>query len=367
MFEISFSKQEWLKILTAIVGITDRKQVIPTLSFILVQQKGKQLFFTGSDLETEITVKVNHESEVNPFSFLLPGKIFYDICNLSSDSQITLKVNDDRKISVNAQTSKYQLIGLDPKDFPKYREEQSNYLWQINLLGKQIKKLVKKTAFAADEQNVRHYLNGLMFTLDQQQIRVITTDSHRLAFAKEELSKRVDSQNFILPKKAAAELHRIFTNEENILVEATDTYLKLSTESLTVYTKLIGGKFPDYYQIIFGAKGEQIKLNTALLMQAINKVGILVDDKLKLIKLSFLKQQLVVDSDTENQEANDVLPLDYDREPVEILLNLEYLRETLRQIEAEEVQISFKDAKQAVIFEPVGDCSVIYIIMPVVR
>ncbi len=369
MFEISLNKQEWLKILGPIVNITDRKQIIPTLNFILVQKKGDFLFFTGSDIETEITVSIPfHSSEYN-YSFLLPGKIFYDICNLSNDGEIHIKVSTDNKIIINAQSSKYQLIGLNPKEFPIYRENSNGYLWKINLQGKQIKKLIKKTVFAADDQNVRQYLNGLMFTVQDNQVRVVTTDSHRLAFAKENLVSGYteNSQTFILPKRAALELQRIFSDEDEVSVQVTENYLKLSTNNLIIFTKLISGKFPDYYRIIFGEKGSKITLSTSLLLQAINKVGILVDDKLKLIKLGIYKQKLIVDSDTENQEANDFLPLEYQGEELDILLNLEYLRETIKQIETEQINIYFKDSKQAVIFEPSDDSGIVYIIMPVVK
>lgn len=370
MFEISLSKSEWLKILGVIVNITDRKQIIPTLSFILVQKKGSSLLFTGSDIETEITVNISNFNSIDSdFSFLLPGRIFYDICSLSSDGEIYVKVDNENKIVINAQSSNYQLVGLNPKEFPVYRENQNGYLWQMNLYGKQIKRLIKKTAFAADDQNVRQYLKGLMFTVQDNQVRVVATDSHRLAFAKENLlSGGINGlQAFVLPKKAALELQRIFSDEDEILIQVTENYLKLSANNLIIFTKLIGGKFPDYYKLIFGEKGNFITLSTSALLQAINKVGILVDEKLRLIKLSISQQKLVVDSDTENQEANDFLPLEYQGEELDIMLNLEYLRETIKQIDTEQVNIYFKDSKQAVIFEPSDDSGIVYIIMPVVK
>jgi len=239
----SLSREAFLKPLQQVVNVVERRQTLPVLSNLLVQVENGQLSLKGTDLEVELTsrsaVDDSQDGEVT-----IPARKLFDIVRALPDgSKITLSHSGD-KATIQTGKSRYTLATLPAKDFPE--NDQLAIMERIRVPEAALKELIERTAFAMAQQDVRYYLNGLLFDLKGKTLRCVSTDGHRLALCETELGESVENRKqIIMPRKGVLELQRLLEDGDgDIELEVGNNHLRISRSDVTFTTKLIEGKFP---------------------------------------------------------------------------------------------------------------------------
>jgi DNA polymerase-3 subunit beta len=186
--KFSVQREALLKSLSLVAGVVERRQTLPILANILFDIEGDNLALTGTDLEVEITARLKLESPApESLRITLPARKLLDISkSLPEGSSVNFSTTDGQKVQLSSGRSRFTLSTLPASDFPNV--EESDARAELRISQGQLKRLIDRTAFAMAQQDVRYYLNGMLWELGQNRLRVVATDGHRLAMCDLEVT-----------------------------------------------------------------------------------------------------------------------------------------------------------------------------------
>lgn len=377
--EFNLTKEELLRPLQQVIGVVDKKLLQPILSFVLLTFNDNELIISATDLDIELCAKAAISPQNTMGNLLLPAKKLFDICKLLPDHstiRFFINENDSTKLILSANRSRFTLAVLDPKDFPMRSQEQQNS-FSFFMPQQVLKNLLNATAFAIAQQDVRHYLLGMLWEWVSDSFKVVATDGHRLALASSDAVSAGNlsstAKKIIMPRKSVGELIRLLDDTDtSAFIEISDKSAKITTDSIIFTTKLLDVKFPDYNRVFPSDEGSYtVDINKDDLKQMLNRVSVLSNEKQRAVRLNFSENQMVIAANNPEQEqAEEVLEILYQNQPLEICLNIGYLMDVLNKITAEKIKIQLKQANTPVLIRPVdigqeqGKILSSYIIMP---
>ncbi len=211
---IIINREKILVPLQQVIGAVERKHTLAILGNVLIQSENKQLTLTATDQEIELITRLDVSVEED-FSATIPARKLLDICKALPEAS-DIKFNfEEHKVTLHSARSRFMLSTLPARDFPRVDEIKSQT--KFNIPQKDLKLLIDKTAFAMAQQDVRYYLNGMLFELNKEGIRLVATDGHRLALSEyNEINIINIDKQFIVPRKGVLELARLLNVSEKI-------------------------------------------------------------------------------------------------------------------------------------------------------
>lgn len=305
------SREDLIKPLTLVAGVVERRQTLPVLSNILIVVDGNQLSLTGTDLEVEMVGRVVLTEPAESGEITVPARKLMDICKtLPDDAQISMQLEDE-KIVLKSGRSRFSLTTLPATDFPNVEESPQNLDFVVQQC--QLKHLIERTSIAMAQQDVRYYLNGMMFEIQSGRLRAVATDGHRLAMSETPADVSIDElRQVIIPRKGVLELNRLFSgdSDEEVRVVMSSNHIRTTTDNFTFTSKLIDGKFPDYQQVIPKNNKQEMLVERELLRQVLSRTAILSNEKYRGVRLIVDNDLLqVFANNPEQEEAEESLPV----------------------------------------------------------
>ena len=353
-----------LKPVQAVAGVVERRQTMPILANVLLTVSDKTLSVTATDLEVELVceveVDVKEKGEVT-----VPARKLLDICRaLPEGAKVSLSLERDR-VTVKSGRSRFLLATLPAAEFPAVEDIKSQR--SVNLVQKKLRELIEQTQFSMAQQDVRYYLNGLLFELSPKRIRAVATDGHRLAMCDLDADVAdLPAQQVIVPRKGVLELQRLLTDsEEPAKVSFGSNHVRVELPGLRFTSKLIDGRFPDYERVVPKAGDKDIIADRQVLRDALGRTAILSNEKYRGVRLQLAANRLkVMAHNPEQEEAEDEVEVKYQGAELEIGFNVSYLMDALSAIHGEQVRITLTDSNSScLIRQPENDiCR--YVVMP---
>jgi len=363
---INIQKETLEQPLSQIIGVVEKRQTLPILGNVYLELNDNELTLIGSDLETEITTRVNNVDGENGKTTVSARKLF-DICrSLPKESSLSLIVEDNNKMTVKAGKSRFTLQTLSAVDYPRLEETQWKH--ELSLSQLQLNNLLTKTSFSMAQQDVRYFLNGLLIEIRNNQILSVATDGHRLAktqIATDSLG--IDLVQSIVPRKAVLEISKFLdaTSDEAVTVKLNASHISIQSGNFMFISKLIDGRFPDYEKVIPANLDKNILINRANLIEILSRAAILSNEKFRGVSLNVEQNTLKVQSHNPDQEhAKDEMEIDYQGESIEIGFNVNYLLEALKACDSEEISLGLLDPNTSCTFHAAESSDTLYLIMP---
>jgi DNA polymerase-3 subunit beta len=368
--ELTVSKANLLKELTATQGVVERKTTIPILANFLFEAAGDKLSITATDLDlslrTACPAKVKKDG-----SCTIPARKFYDYVKLLGDGEITIKLLENHWVQVRSGRSNTKMVGMARANFPALPLFPSESA--ITLPAKVVRNLIAKTIFSISNEESRYTLNGALMVLKPESIIMVATDGHRLAHIENNNSKPTVSGELkvLVPKKAMAELGSLLSDSETEEVEfARDEatlFFRIGARLLT--SRQLTGQFPNYEAVLPRDNNKSLTVHCDELSGAIQRVAQFADERSNAIRLRLEKNELKISSsNTETGESEDSLETSYDGDPMMIGFNSQYLLDFLRVVNSGDVRFEFKDSQSAGQLRPdeppESEYKYRYIIMP---
>ncbi|MDX1378746.1 MAG: DNA polymerase III subunit beta, partial [Anaerolineales bacterium] len=271
-FEIQ--REVFLQPLTQVIGVVERKQTLPVLANFLISARGNEVTVTGTDMEVELIAAAEADVKSDG-EITMPARKLVDIVRALPDG-VTIGVNvDGDKATVSSGRSRFTLSTLPATEFPA--TDQVETLETIKIQELELKNLLEKTAFAMANQDVRYYLNGLLFEFRDGQLRTVATDGHRLAIC--DLGHEVQLSNdrqLIVPRKGVLELVRMLgESEDEVELALGKNHIRLVRGKTVLTSKLIDGRFPDYEAVIPVGTDREIRVDRDGFTHALQRAAIL--------------------------------------------------------------------------------------------
>ncbi|HEY7774202.1 MAG TPA: DNA polymerase III subunit beta [Marinagarivorans sp.] len=363
--QFSIARDALLKPLQLVAGVVERRQTMPVLANVLLVLEDDHLSLTGTDLEVEIVGRVKVERVGDTGEITVPAKKFLDICkNLPDGSTIDFSL-EDQKVNVYCGKSRFNLSTLPASEFPAVESGTDDLVF--NTQQKEIKRLIERTGFAMAQQDVRYYLNGMLWELRSGSLRAVATDGHRLAMCTRAVNVDYDGvKQAILPRKGVVELSRLLNEPEgSVQLVLGATHIRAHTADFTFTSKLVDGKFPDYERVL-PRNGDKIVMGEReALRQAFTRTAILANEKYRGVRFVLSDGVLTVTANNpEQEEAEEQISVDYQGGELEVGFNVSYLQDVSNVIDSTQMKLTLSDTNSSVLIEDPENSDSVYVVMP---
>jgi DNA polymerase-3 subunit beta len=364
--KVTISRATLVKPLQMISGVVEKRQTLPILSNVLMTVTEDTLSLTGTDLEIELIGTVTLDQAAEPGTITVSARKLLDICRaLPEDAMLQLSLEGEQLV-LRSGASRFVLTTLPAEDFPNV--ENGPFATQFLISQAKLRNLIGKTSFAMGQQDVRHYLNGALFDINQGLVKCVATDGHRLAFSSTQENNAENAQiRVILPRKSVLELIRLLdpSSEEEITICIGEHHFRVVAPGFTFTSKLINAQYPDYEKLIPRSIENTAIASREALKQALVRASILSNEKFRGIRLHLDRDQLrIVANNPEQEEAEEMIALEYQGNDLEIGFNAAYLLDVVSAIASEQIRWSFNDSGSGVLIEPSDKNDCLYVVMP---
>jgi DNA polymerase-3 subunit beta len=363
--KFTISREDFLQPLQLVSGAVERRHTLPILSNVLIKVSDHSLWMTGTDLEVELISNVPLAGDFVEGEITVPAKKLLDICRgLSEGREIRFEVEENRAI-LKSGRSRFTLSTLDAKDYPNIEDWQGEVEFEVSQA--QLKRLIDATHFSMAQQDVRYYLNGMSLETEANLIRTVATDGHRLALCRlDYTANTLPERQVIIPRKGVMEISRLIDDDDSLLkVQIGSNHIRIFSSDFIFTSKLVDGRFPDYRRVLPKEGDKIIIADKADLKQAFSLTAILSNEKFKGVRLSLGASEVVITANNpEQEEAEEVVDVEYGGDDLEIGFNVAYLIDVLNALNSDRVKFVLSDANSSAVIEDASDDAALYVIMP---
>lgn len=348
---LTISREKLQEALTAVAAAVPPKTTLPVLGNVLLETTDRGLRISGTDLDISVSVEVLAEVE-NTGGITIPARKLSEIVRELPPSPVKLAASGEQRIIVECGKAKFKLLGLPRDEFPAFPPMNFENAWRIR--SGELQKLIAHTVFAVSTEESRPILNGVLWEVHKDILRMVATNGHRLA--KMELPFTGDHiAEFIIPPKALEQVRKLFPGEEDLEIVRAENHIAFRSPFISVFSRLIEGPYPPYDQVIPRDNDRVAIVGKSELLGALKRMSIVASDQTHRVKLSFNSALLKFSVQTPDLgEGQDEIPVKYIGDPLDIGFNGVYLLDVLRYMPTEEIRLTLKHAERAATIEPEG-------------
>ena len=363
--KFSVPRDALIKPLSLVAGVVERRNTLPVLANVLLQVETDQLSLTGTDLEVELVGHVALPAPGDAGEVTVPARKLLDICkSLPEGSDLQFHVQEGKAV-VNCGRSRFSLLTLPAREFPNIEDSIGSH--QFTLSAQHLRRLIDRTAFAMAQQDVRYYLNGMLWEIRGGRLRFVATDGHRLAICTlSETLPSVEDTQVILPRKGVLELGRLLGDDaDEVTIILGSNHLRATTPGFSFTSKLVDGKFPDYERVLPRSAENVVIADRLQLRQAFTRTAILSNEKYRGVRLKLSSNTLEIEANNPEQEqAEVVVPVEYEGDALEIGFNVGYLLDVMGVLSGDAVRFSLSDPNGSALLEESEAGDSLYVVMP---
>ena len=352
--------------LQLVSGAVEKRQTLPVLSNLLLKVESGLLSITATDLEIEMSVNIPLIGESIDGDITVPARKLVDICrSLPSDNSINVSL-DDTRLRIQSGRSRFSLSTIAAQEFPNI--EDTLFTTRFQLKSSDLKGLIERTQFAMAQQDVRYYLNGMLFELDGNTLLTVATDGHRLALSKMILKESVSDNlvQAIVPRKGVLEASKLLSSvDADCNIEFNTNHIRITLDHFIFTSKLVDGRFPDYEKVLPNNAERPLLCERETVKDAFSRASILCNEKFRGVRLNLSENKLTIHANNPEQEEAEIeLDVDYSNKEMEIGFNVSYLLDALNAIKTDNVRFNLGDSNSSVLIESSDNSDSLYVVMP---
>jgi DNA polymerase-3 subunit beta len=353
-----------LKPLQAVSGIVERRHTLPILANVLLEQREGHLYVTATDLEMQITAHSTLEGKDGQATTVGARKLQDLLRALPDDATLNVDVTSS-KMTVRAGRSRFNLQTLPAADYPRITLG-TEQLQTLSLPQRDLRKLFKLAEFAMAQQDIRYYLNGMLLVVDKGTLQAVATDGHRLSWASLAIPGDYARQEVILPRKTVLELGKLLADSEDpVTVDILATQVRFRFANVELVSKVVDGKFPDFNRVIPVGHTKLVELDRLTALAALQRAAILSNEKFRGVRVVLATDLMkIVCTNSEQEEAEEELEIEYKGDPLDIGFNITYLLDALQNVTVDKVHFAFGDANSSALVTMPDRDDYKYVVMP---
>ena len=351
--------------LVAVAASVPAKTTLPVLANILVEATKDGLRLSGTDLDVAVSTVVPADVDAEG-AVTLPARKLVEIVRELPSAGVRITAAGEQRVQLECGRAKFKLLGIPKEEFPRFPAVKFDKGWRVT--SGDLQKLINCVAFAASTEESRPILNGVLWELRPERMRMVATNGHRLARLDIPVSGGQESADLIVPPKALEQVRRLFGPSDEIEIARSENHLGFRSGQTLVFSRLIEGPYPNYEQVIPRENDKIATVDRQSLAAALRRVGVVASDQTHRVRLGFAAGTLRFSVNTPDLgEAHDEIAVTYDGDALDIGFNASYLLEILKFMPTDEVRVTFKAPERAATVEPVGwddTASYLCLVMP---
>lgn len=384
--KFTVERKAFVQALNFSLGIIERRNVINELNNIKLSASGNMLNIGATDIDLYLNQNIGAEV-FDEGVITVCAQTLKDVVQNMSDDTISLHYEPDTdKLKVTATNCKFDLVTLPAQRFPNMEKVDSDIV--VELPSKDFITLLDYTKFAMSKEETRYTLNGVYLHSNEGELCAAATDCHRLSFASMKLPDGGSSISgdfgAIVPRKTVNEVLKMIKDSKaidgSVKLSFGQGRIKFEFDNITLVSKIIDGKFPDYENFIPEDNSSKLIVNNNLISSSINRVAAITSGLSKAIKISFdnKKSLMAIDAAGEARGiANEVIEFSdneksycvYSGDDIISGFNPDYIQDALSAISAhydgKMIEMHFQDTSSPLLIKKNDDTRDCFVIMPV--
>lgn len=350
---------------TAVQKAVSSKNTLPVLSCIKLEAKENRLYFSATDLEIGIQCHVPVDIVVEG-SAVVPARHFSEIVKKLPNSSLNFNLSGENELTIKYEQSQLNLKSLTVDEFPNLPDVQGDN--DITIKASLIKQMIKQTVFAAGIDEGRPLFTGVLCEFEKEKIRMVATDTHRLALRQGEINSVQQEASIIIPGKMLSEVARLIYDDEELLhIKLTKNLAVFTIENIRIMCRLLDGQFPNYRQVIPSQYNSFLRIKTKNMQEAVERVALFTmsNDNSNTLNIKVEENLMIISSQSELGKGYEQINVEFEGEPIIISFNARYLLDVFKIIEAENMSIEFTGPLSPCIVRPDQSENFLYLVLPV--
>jgi DNA polymerase III subunit beta len=344
---------------------TNRTGTLPVLAGVRMEVVGDSLTITGTDLELTIRLSIEVGGERDGAA-VVPARLVADIVKALPSGAVEIDLADGdagAEMSISAGRSQFSVRPLSLDDYPVQTEPAGD---AVTLPAADMAEALRQVVRAASTDDARAVLTGVLLASEDDGLRMVATDSYRLAVRDLPDSSMLGSgQKVLIPGRALNELQRLMGNEETLTVRLGEREATFEAGSTRLSTRLIEGEFPNYRNLLPSSYPNLLTVSKVAMIEAIRRVKILAQDStpVRMTLGGDTVQLTAITQDVGN--AVEEIDASYDGAEMTVAFNPDYLLAGIDAIDADDVTLATMDPMKPAVLRGVGQDDYLYLLMPV--
>lgn len=337
---------------------------------IKISAFGDKVTFTANDMEFEIEKTINavvqEEGEV-----LVPGKYMYEIVKrIESNAQVDIYSIEEDIIHIKYLDNEATLSKFRIEDYIPLNNGENDYDISFNILQKDLKTLIEKTAFSAATDDSRPVFKGCLFDINGEDMDVVALDGYRMAVSKYRLPATFNRAEAVVPVKTLNEIAKLMeSDDESVTVYISAKRFMVDMKHTKVTSNLISGKFLDYKRTIPSTFETKVTVNSKQLLDSLDRATVMTRfDKSSMVRIEIKEGKMTINASSSIGEIKDVIKIFTKGKDITLMLNCKYIIDVLKNSDGEFVNISFNSPTMPFVIEPVNDEETdkyLYLLLPI--
>ncbi len=367
-------KKKFLRYLTYAEAIASSKSTIPVLSNILLDVYDDKISLVSSNLETGIKISDSVKASEGG-ALAVNGRKLLGIVRELPDDDVELVTDEHKRLTIKSMSDRinaqFTIAGVGKEEFPEVKTEpEGNY---VDLDAEQFKQMIGKVIFAISSDENKYALTGIFFEKVNGNINLVATDGKRLALISRSAADlnlsdpdfQIPHDGVIVPRIGLSELLKYSFEKNELSLGFSRNQIFFLYDDVRLTSNLIEGKYPEYKKIIPVDRERYFVADKTLILNAIKRVSVLVDESLNQIKLHVVRDSLILSSQNPALGgAVEEIPIQYGGEEIDIALNYVYLMDCLKEIESDSIRIDFENSERVISVKGENETGYINLIMP---
>jgi DNA polymerase-3 subunit beta len=346
---------------TAGRAASNRSGTLPVLSGVRLDVADGRLTVTGTDLELTIRLSVPVHVDKEG-SAVVPARLVGDIVKALPPGAVDVTVTDD-EMSISAGRSQFAVRPLSLSDYPAQAETDAA---PVMLSSQQVGDALRQVVRAASTDDARAVLTGVLMASEDDGLKMVATDSYRLAVRDlPQSSLLAAGQKVLVPGRALAELQRVLTADAQLSVRLGAREAVFEVGGTRLSTRLIEGEYPNYRNLLPSSYPNRLTVGREALLEALRRVKILAQDSTP-VRLALGGDTLRLTAITQDVgNAHEEVDASYEGTEMTVAFNPDYLTSGVEAVEGDEVTLSTLDPMKPAVLRGVGHDEYLYLLMPV--
>ena len=367
ILKFSINKTELQNALTTVQKGVSTRSTLPVLSGILLDVQTDKVILQSTDLELSIQYSVDALIEEEGKT-VVPGKLFTDIIKSLPDAAIHIQTNEnsDGEAKITCDTSTFSVHTLNYEDFPGFPQVETSQ--SISIPFTQFASMVKKVSRVVSRDESRAILTGVLITFDEGKLRMVATDSYRLALTEVEMDNlEVDDFQCVIAGNFLNEIAGLPSSENMVKIALAENQIVITYQDVVFINRRIEGNYPNYKQLIPNEYTTRATVDLSNLVSSVKRASLLSSSTAPMkfdLNIASQTMQITVTS-PDVGSVQETLVCEIEGDDTEIAFNSAYVIDGLSVVKGEKVYLEVQSSLKPGIFRALSPENFLYLIMPV--
>jgi DNA polymerase III subunit beta len=357
---VVIDKNSILLPVTKLVGITEKRSLMPILSNVLIEFSSPHSSIYSTDLELSAIGRIDYKSGEHR-KVVVHGRKFLDIIKEMDSGDIQFEI-EENVMSIKQKNTEIVLSLQDPEEFPEVKEMKGGEEFSID--GEILLELIEKVDFAVSMDESRYVLTGMHVKGAEGKITVVGTDGFRMALCEKEISGMRAFKGITMPKRAVTEIERVVEGGDKVALSIGEKQVQVSTDKIVVVTRVIEGVFPDYENVVPHNNENVVRVEREALNRGLKRVSAIMG-RSEPVRMTLSEGKMEIQAESDIGRAREIIPIDHTGTTTVMNFNARFLMDAVSHIGGDTLTMSAPPTYGAVLFMEEGSENYINVVMPI--